>query len=107
MRNLQRLAVAVAVASCARQVPLSAGRLAEVKRLAIVARVERGPSAAVARSEPGGLALFPNETDASKVAQRIATALSKKISRFQISERVRADLLRLLPPGPPWSRQVA
>jgi hypothetical protein len=94
------------LAGCARQVPIHAERVAELRRPAIVSRVEKGPTAFIARSDPGGLALFPGETDAKAVDQRIATNLGKKVSRFQVAERLRSELVRGLPTQSPWTRMV-
>jgi hypothetical protein len=94
------------IGACAREVSVKPERLSEAKRIAIVSRVEHGPSVLVARSEPGGLSLFPGETDARKLDEKIATVLARKVSRFQVSERLRAGLVRDLPPRPPWTQLV-
>ncbi len=85
---------------------MNPGKLSEVHHIAVVARVERGPSILVARTEPNGLALFPGEKDAKEVDEKIARALSRKMTRFQVAERLRAGLVRDLPSRAPWTHLV-
>ena len=98
--------IGVVPVGCAGPVAVSQSELARLHRLAIVSRVEHGPTVTVARSEPGGLALFPGESDAKKVDQRIALAIDKRESRFQVAERLRAELMRDLASRPPWTQTV-
>jgi hypothetical protein len=90
---------------CGRYKPVDPAAVRTLRRVAIVAHVDSGPLAMVAQvaaRESGGNRMgVPEELD-----KRLAAALVKQVRRFELQERLRAEVVRKLPSHPPWSTAV-
>ncbi|MFN0062813.1 MAG: hypothetical protein ACKVPX_09875 [Myxococcaceae bacterium] len=100
------LALSLSLLGCA-HVQLSGRDLDQVKRPAWVSRIEEnaGPLARVFREDESYAdrlkRLDPREAD-----RRLALKLASGVSRFEVSERVRAGALGGLPQVAPWTQSV-
>jgi hypothetical protein len=106
MSLARALALAVVLGGCAHH-PLAGADLDRVARPAFVSRMveDAGPRAEVFREDssyrPKLKRLEPAEAD-----RRLAAKLSKAMTRFEISERLRAGTLAQLPRERPWTQTV-
>lgn len=100
------LAAAALLGGCAHH-SLSGGDLEQVRKPAFVSRIEEnaGPQSVTFREDPhyhGKLKkLDPKEAD-----RRLVVKLGKAISRFELSDRLRASLQARLPKERPWTQTV-
>lgn len=103
---LASVAVVIGASSCAHRA-LSGAELDRVTRPAFVARIEEGagPKSMVFRDDgaygPKLKRLDPKEAD-----RRLQVKLARGMSRFEVSEGLRAKTLSLLPQELPWSNVV-
>ncbi|QRK06590.1 hypothetical protein JQX13_41980 [Archangium violaceum] len=101
-RNSSFLFLALLTASCASQ-RLAGSDLDRVARPAFISRIEidAGPRSLVFREDnayKGKLKkLEPKEAD-----RRLQAKLASAVSRFEVSERLRVNTFRQLPPERPW-----
>lgn len=98
--------IALVTAACSRPIPVDATRLASARRVAIVSRLERGPSVRFARVDAAAAALVSGARDAAAADDQIAAALARRMGRFELTERLRGELVRRLPERPPFTDVV-
>jgi hypothetical protein len=99
------LVLLVVLAACAPK-RLEPGSLRDVHRLAILVRVESGPTVEAAKVEPREGRAFPQATP-EEADRRLAEALGGQVGGFEVEERFRAALLAKLPPSPPWTEVMS
>ncbi len=105
MQKISMLAAVVLVAGCAYQ-RLHASELDQVSRPAFISRIEEGagPKSLVFRDSSYRDRL--NGLDPVEADRRLRAKLAKGISRFEVSDRIRAVVLSQLPKERPWTRAI-
>jgi hypothetical protein len=101
--------VALALLSGCAHSSLGGGQLDRVKRPAFISRIdtEGGPKARVFREDDRYRPkLDPLRIEGKEADRRLQTKLVKGMTRFEISESLRAKVLALLPKEAPWTRTV-
>jgi hypothetical protein len=93
------IVVAVAGLACAPH-RLDPGRARDLRRLAVVSRVAKGPAASVASAGAKGA---PGEA-VEEANRALAEALARQVRPFEMAERVRVSLLAHLPTAHPWTQ---
>lgn len=107
MRASNAAAIVLAALSGCASVQLSGSDLDNVSRPAFISRIEEGagPRAEVFQDDPayGGKLkkLEPKEAD-----RRLQVKLTQAVSRFEVSDRLRATTLAKLPREAPWTNVV-
>ncbi len=71
---------------------LDPGSARDIRRLAVVSRVAKGPVVTGLRGD--------------EVDRAFAKSLAAQVRPFEMAERVRASLLARMPPGQPWSQAM-
>lgn len=90
--------VALAGSACAPH-RLDPGDARDLRRLAVISRVKKGPTAAVSRDPAGAPARGAEESD-----RALAEALARQVRAFELAERLRSSLLAHLPATRPWTQ---
>ncbi len=90
--------VALALVACAPH-RLDPGDARDLQRLAVVARVARGPTVLLARDSSGAPGTGDEESD-----RALAEALARQVRPFELAERVRVSLLAHFPASRPWTQ---
>jgi len=100
------LVAAVLLGGCAHR-SLTGSELDRVKQPAFVSRIEEnaGPKALVFRAD-GHYRPKLKKLDPAEADRRLVLKLAKGLTRFELSDRLRASTLRALPQVRPWTRTV-
>jgi hypothetical protein len=106
LRLLWVLLVCVALVGCASR-QISGGSLERVRRPAFISRIEEraGPRSDVF-TEDDSYAATLQRLDPKEADRRLAVKLGQAMTRFELSERLRVDILSRLPQQRPWTETV-
>src|SRR5688572_9473298 len=102
------VAAAVVLAGCAHR-PLSGSELDAVNRPAFVSRIEddAGPRSNVFRSDWSyGAKLSKARLEAREADRRLQVKLTRGLTRFELSDRLRSTTLAQLPQERPWTETI-
>jgi len=100
------VAAALLFASCAHQ-KLAGADLDQVQRPAFVSWIQNGagPKSEVFRGDQAYQARL-KKLDAQEADRRLAVKLKRGVTRFEVSDRLRAGTLLRLPKEPPWNNTI-
>jgi hypothetical protein len=76
----------------------------DLRRLAVISRVAKGPAASVASAGAKGVPGEAAEEAAEESDRALAEALARQVRPFEMAERVRVSLLAHLPAAHPWTQ---
>lgn len=107
VRNAWIALLGLAVVGCS-HIPLSSADLARVRRPAFVSRIEAGagPHSHVFEADSSYRRKLGEMSD-EKADRILRRKLVRAMTRFEISDRLRADTLAFLPKRSPWTDSVA
>lgn len=106
-RTLLVSAVSLFILAGCSHVPMSGRAVTRMIRPALVARIEEGagPRSLVFRDD-GSYGGKLKKLDPKEADRRLAAKLQVSVSRFEVSDSLRANTLALLPQTAPWSNSV-